>query len=122
MDESTAPARLRDLWLALLPVPRVSADDRFIDAGGNSMIAARLVAGINEAYGVDLAWPTLLDVLTLGTFADLAQAVEAAVAGSGPAGRPPAVTADPTLLARIAELSDEEVDTLLAEYGETPGP
>jgi hypothetical protein len=33
-----------------------------------------------------------------------------------------AVTADPALLARIAELSDDEVDALLAEYGETPGP
>ena len=46
--------RLAALWTELLPVDRVGIDDDFFDLGGHSMLALRLVARIQDTFGVDV--------------------------------------------------------------------
>ncbi|MGU3587368.1 amino acid adenylation domain-containing protein, partial [Rhodococcus sp. C26F] len=43
------------VWAEVLGIERVGADDSFFDLGGNSLVATRVVARINEATGASLA-------------------------------------------------------------------
>ncbi|OWY82156.1 hypothetical protein B9C99_08865 [Rhodococcus sp. BUPNP1] len=43
------------VWTEVLGIERVGADDSFFDLGGNSLVATRVVARINEATGASLA-------------------------------------------------------------------
>lgn len=40
-------------WAAILPSGRAEPDDDFFDAGGNSLLAVQLVAGVQQALGID---------------------------------------------------------------------
>jgi hypothetical protein len=127
--QDNTTTRLGELWLKVLRKPTVTGDTRFIESGGNSVLAADLAARINEEFRVNLAWHAVLDVLTFGTFDDLASAIAQALAD--PAGREPAdvsprITAAPVadadLLRHVNTLTDDEVDALLATYGVSDDP
>ncbi len=45
---------IADIWSDLLDVERVSITEDFIDLGGESLLAASVVARINETFGIDL--------------------------------------------------------------------
>ncbi|GEB55638.1 non-ribosomal peptide synthetase [Streptomyces gardneri] len=76
--------RITQLASALLYDQPVGRTDDFFRAGGHSLLAARLVAQVNEAFGVEVSIATFLQRPTVASLAD---AVTAAVAGtaSGPA-------------------------------------
>jgi hypothetical protein len=122
-------ARLSTQWTTVLCKPTVTGDSRFIESGGNSVLAAELAARINAEFQVDLAWHAVLDVLTLGTFDDLASAVHQAL--TDPAVREetgPRITAEPPpvseaeLLRHLDALTDDEVNALLARFGAGGAP
>jgi acyl-coenzyme A synthetase/AMP-(fatty) acid ligase len=46
---------LAGMWAELLAVDRVGVLDGFLDLGGNSLLAARLVAGLVDRLGVDIS-------------------------------------------------------------------
>jgi oxalate---CoA ligase len=46
--------RLADLWRQVLLVERVGLHDNFLDLGGDSLLATRLISRIRDAFGVDL--------------------------------------------------------------------
>ncbi|WP_147443226.1 non-ribosomal peptide synthetase [Corallococcus sp. AB011P] len=56
---------LTDIWLELLGVPTVSADQDFFTLGGHSLSAVRMVARIRECFGVDLSLGVLFDAPTI---------------------------------------------------------
>jgi len=70
---SDAEARISAIWREELAVERIDVHDMFIDVGGNSLLAARIVARVNEAFGVQLAFA---DVFETESVAELAKLVE----------------------------------------------
>jgi hypothetical protein len=72
--ESVAPRTpveefLAEIWCEVLRVPSVGINQRFLDVGGDSLLAARTVARVCQQLDVDL---TLLDFLDAPTIADQA--------------------------------------------------
>lgn len=55
---------LAQIWEELLGVPVQGGDDNFYNAGGDSLLALRLVALVKQAHGIDLSLSILLDTLT----------------------------------------------------------
>jgi acyl-CoA synthetase (AMP-forming)/AMP-acid ligase II len=60
---------LTEVWCKVLRVPSIGIHQRFLDAGGDSLLATRIVARINHQLDVEL---TLLDFLDAPTIADQA--------------------------------------------------
>ncbi|MEC4016950.1 amino acid adenylation domain-containing protein [Streptomyces sp. H27-D2] len=55
---------LTRLFAAVLGLPKVGVEDSFFDLGGNSLLAARLVAEVRDALGTDLAIGALFQAST----------------------------------------------------------
>jgi aryl carrier-like protein len=100
---------LAEIWAELLGVQRVGVNDGFFALGGHSLLAMRLVWRIRETLEGDVDLVSLFETPT--------------IAGLAPrlaprAGAPAAVAAAPVaadyLLDRLEDLSDEELDRLLA--------
>lgn len=111
--------RVAQLTSALLDNRRVGREDDFFRIGGHSLLAARLVAQVNDAFVVDV--PIAL-YLQRPTVANLAAAVVAATAGPeadrGPVKASTRRTAA-RLLSELDQLTDEEVESLLRDAEET---
>jgi hypothetical protein len=93
----------------------VGRDDHFFSIGGHSLLAARLVAQVNDAFGVNvrvalfLQQPTVASLAAAVTAATLSPAV-----GPAPIKPSPRRTAA-RLLSEIDQLSDDEVESLLRD-------
>jgi non-haem Fe2+, alpha-ketoglutarate-dependent halogenase len=78
MTEADTPASTQD-WVTEtcreLGLPVVSADDDFFDLGGTSLTATRLIAKVDEVYGVDALPPD--DLFSRSTIRELAQSIDA---------------------------------------------
>ncbi|MCO6453577.1 MAG: non-ribosomal peptide synthetase [Caldilineales bacterium] len=70
--ETPIQALIAGIWADVLGLDRIGIDDNFLDLGGNSILAARILARINQAMGVDLPFRHLVDN---GTPASLAAAI-----------------------------------------------
>ncbi|EWC64201.1 Non-ribosomal peptide synthetase [Actinokineospora spheciospongiae] len=113
LPRTATEERVAQLASALLRGRRVGRDDDFFRVGGHSLLAARLVAQVNDAFGV--AVPIAL-FLQRPTVANLADAVAVATAGpaTGPI-RPSSRRAAARLLSELDQLSDERVESLLRD-------
>ncbi len=67
---------LAAVWASVLGVAQVGIHDHFLDLGGDSMLAARLLARVNQAMDLDLS---LLDFFDAPTVAEQAALIEAAL-------------------------------------------
>lgn len=104
--------RVAQLASALLDNRPVGREDDFFRIGGHSLLAARLVAQVNDAFDADV--PIAL-FLQRPTVANLAGAVTAGPdAGRGPV-RPVTRRTATRLLSELDQLSDEEVESLLRD-------
>jgi amino acid adenylation domain-containing protein len=89
--------RVAEIWRALLGVSAVGCSDNFFDLGGDSLLAARLVAQLQQACSAGVSLRTIFDAPTL---ADLAAAVDT----QGLAAAEPCVAA-PTMASATRPLS-----------------
>ena len=92
---------LAKMWCEVLGLSRVSVQERFLDLGGDSILATKLVARLRDTLGIDL---TLLDFFDAPTIAEQALIVEG------------------LLLDQIEALSDEEAGRLAAGETRRDGP
>ncbi|WP_326952825.1 non-ribosomal peptide synthetase [Amycolatopsis sp. NBC_01286] len=107
--------RVAQLASALLRDRPVGREDDFFRVGGHSMLAARLVTQVNDAFGVEVP---IARFLQRPTVASLADAVAVATAGPAPGSGPiRAVTrrSATRLLSELDRLTDEEVASLLLD-------
>ena len=99
-------AVLAEVWGSVLNVEPIGVRDDFFELGGYSLAATRIASLVSEIFGVDIPLRAVFEVVNV---ADQAAVVEAA-------GREQQV--DVVAIARIAQeigdLSEEEVDALLA--------
>ncbi|HEU5039512.1 MAG TPA: SDR family NAD(P)-dependent oxidoreductase, partial [Gemmatimonadales bacterium] len=86
--------RLAELWRQTLRIDRVGVRDSFFELGGDSVLAAQIVASTHRTFGVEI---DMREAFRSFTIESLAERVEAA------------------LVARLDELTDAEVDRLLQE-------
>lgn len=82
--------RIAQIWMDLLDVPHVGANENFYDLGGHSLLAARIASRIRATFAIDLPLRALLEAPKL---ADLAARVDDA------RGRPSTASASPIVRA-----------------------
>ena len=70
---SQVEEHLAQVWREVLGVPQVGVQDRFLDLGGDSILATELVARIRQAWGIDLS---LLDLFQAPTISQQAMVVD----------------------------------------------
>ncbi len=91
---------LAELWCELLGLPRVDVRANFFDSGGHSLLGTRMLARIEDEFGVELPLRTLFDMPVLEQLAQrIAEAADALDA----------------LMVGFDDLSDEELRLRLAQ-------
>ncbi|HTZ14117.1 MAG TPA: amino acid adenylation domain-containing protein [Mycobacterium sp.] len=53
--------RVAELWSDVLGVPVIDVNSDFFDVGGHSLLAARLISGVRQTFGVSLSPTSFLD-------------------------------------------------------------
>nr|UYH37512.1 AMP-binding protein [Myxococcaceae bacterium MCy9487] len=90
-EEPSTPMQLRlaRIWTELLGVERVGTRDNFFARGGHSLMAARLVSSVNDAFAVQLPLVCLYESPSFGALAEriasLQRTAPATMVPSGPA-------------------------------------
>ncbi|MEM7798683.1 MAG: amino acid adenylation domain-containing protein [Chloroflexota bacterium] len=92
--ESEVEIELAAIWAQTLNLKRVGVHDNFFDLGGNSVPAVQVVAKINRTFGIEFPLRAFFDSPT--------------IAGQS-------LVIEELMLAALEEMSDEEVEALLAE-------
>ena len=101
------------MWADLLNAERVGIHDNFFELGGHSLLAIQTIAYLQEMLGVEE--PLIALFFENPTVAGVANALLQGKAGQSDMEEIAAT------LNQIADLSDEEVDAMLAELGDDMG-
>jgi amino acid adenylation domain-containing protein len=109
---SGAEETVAAIWSEVLGVERVGVRDDFFLLGGHSLAAARILSRVRDALGVDLS---LLVVFETPTVEGMATAAAVARPSELLAGPPALAAEEERLVAQAAELSDADLDALLAQ-------
>ncbi len=75
---SPAEARVAAIWSAVLDLEAVGVNDRFLDLGGDSLLAARVVSRVVDAFGLAPASAGLAGARTVAEMAGMVLACQAA--------------------------------------------
>ena len=98
---------LAGIWAEILGVEKIGIHDNFfIDLGGHSLLATQIISAVRDTFGVDVSLRSFFESPTASE--------QAAALVENPAQREK-VENTAQLLLSLAELSDEEVERMLAE-------
>jgi acyl-coenzyme A synthetase/AMP-(fatty) acid ligase len=67
--EGTLESVLAQLWCAVLQLPTVGRNDDFVELGGDSLLATRVVAWVNATFQLQRPLKTLFEAATVGQLA-----------------------------------------------------
>lgn len=67
--ETPTEKRLAEIWSAALSIDRIGIDDRYVDLGGDSLIAAVIFSRIESELGARLPMVTLDTAQTIAALA-----------------------------------------------------
>ena len=84
LPEAEAVRRMAAIWEEVLGLPRVGEHDDFWQLGGHSLLGARVVARVRQAFGVDLSLRDLFEAPTPAELAAVVATGEAADARPAP--------------------------------------
>ncbi|MFD9903977.1 amino acid adenylation domain-containing protein [Streptomyces sp. NPDC059063] len=84
------------IWATALDAPDLTVDDDFFRLGGNSLLAAQVMSRLEQARGVRVPMSTLLEVPTVGGFAERLRRAEEAATAAGSTRTPDAGPRDAT--------------------------
>jgi len=119
-DNAVAPRNLLEIvlaqyWCEILGLPRVGVHDHFMDLGGHSLSAMRLLARLRADQGLELS---VADILDNPTIAKLAARIEALAATES---RTP-IIATPTAAAHLSNPASGSLDPRAAAIDQTASP
>ena len=80
---SETEARLAAIWSEVLGMERVGVDRNFLDLGGHSLTAMRIMSRVQERFGVQLPLTAAFERPTVAQLAELLEVAPAAVAPAG---------------------------------------
>ena len=108
--------KLAEIWGAVLRIERVGIRDNFFELGGHSLLATQLISRVRNTFNVELPLRSLFESPTLVELASVIIELE----NLRKNGNANTITRNSygeaeTLLTRIDELSDEDVDFLLRQ-------
>ena len=98
---------LAGICAELLLIEQVGVYDNFFELGGHSLLATRLISQLRETFYIELS---LINLFREPTVAGIARALQAK------AEDPTAVEKTAQLILQLAQLSDEDVETMLEEH------
>ncbi|HEX2094369.1 MAG TPA: amino acid adenylation domain-containing protein, partial [Longimicrobiaceae bacterium] len=108
---TAAEEALAAIWSEVLGVERVGVHDNFFESGGHSLLVIRVVSRVREHFGVEIPLGSLFEAPTVADLAGEIARRTPLPAVEQPVPRPSAQQ----LLAEVDELSEDEMDALLAE-------
>lgn len=106
LPETEHQRTMAQIWQRFLGIETIGIDDDFFELGGNSLLAAQLLLEVKEAFGVTVDLAQLFAAANVRALSE--QVLQAQVASSDE-------SALLTQLEALEQLSDEEVERLLAQ-------
>ena len=73
---------LCSMWIELTANDDIGITDRFLDVGGHSLLASKVVARVKESYGVRIPLRWCIEQPTVSNLAELIEKTQTAGAGS----------------------------------------
>jgi amino acid adenylation domain-containing protein len=111
--------RLAQIWSEVLKVERVGLHDNFFELGGHSLLALQMISRVRETFQAEISVRVFfVESATLSALAariDQIKSTQQAPAASRIEARPRKTLDLEAALAKIGELSDEEVRKLLSQ-------
>jgi acyl carrier protein len=107
--ETSVQEVISGIWEELLGVERIGIHDNFFELGGHSLLVAQMLARLQDAFQVELPLRRVFEDLTISVVAQLLIEI------SGDRAR---VERTADLLVRVSQLSDDEIEIMLAAGGQ----
>jgi acyl transferase domain-containing protein len=106
---------LAGIWAELLGIDRVGVNDNFFELGGHSLLGIQMVSRLRSALQVEISVGTIFDHPTIAGLAEAIPGLQAAGGAALQEIRREDRNELGELAMRVDELSESEVDALLAE-------
>ena len=123
-DEYTPPQNpeeeiLVNMWEQLLQVTRVGVNDNFFELGGHSLLATQIISRVRKTFGTEVPLSALFEKPTVRALAAVIVELRAVQMPTDAAASSRVikkiVLPEEELLNRVDEMSEEELDLLIAE-------
>ncbi|HKH43736.1 MAG TPA: amino acid adenylation domain-containing protein, partial [Thermoanaerobaculia bacterium] len=108
-----AEETLAGIWSELLHVERIGRGDNFFELGGHSLLATRLMVRVRDQLGVEISLPAIFEAEDLAALAQEILALRLRAENPDDLAH---------LMAELDGLSDDQVESLLAELPGEQGP